>query len=204
MEFWSRKNSNMTKKRERIRSSFSTIGTSKKYSSNSLSSQNTLDSSGKKTNFLNRIQLFRQKMTGPALPEEIEMNVQPETRRVTFQNDPSLNVAVLKSRHKVVRLLIILLSCFAINVFPYQFQLIISKFGWFEEFQRTEGYKLFVIISLLLYYSHAGVNCLVYFLLSERFRQYICELFGFGKSQTKKTNQHLIVKPVNKMKRTVV
>ena len=79
----------------------------------------------------------------------------------------------LLARRRVVRLLIAVVLCFAVCVFPYHLQMLLHMWG---EVEANFSQMLVAPITFLIFYANSALNPILYAFLSDNFRKSLWEL----------------------------
>jgi hypothetical protein len=92
-------------------------------------------------------------------------------------------VESIRNKRKVTRLVIVLVVVFGICWLPYHIAWIwVNYFP--ETFQNTYSFYYFRVFSYVLSYANSAMNPVIYALLSENFRKYLCYSVRFELSRT--------------------
>ncbi len=102
-----------------------------------------------------------------------EMVLRPLSQRKLIPQTRLKRSISRRLRYRVLILMVSIVFVFAITTLPFQLHILFSKFDFFENAQSSRQYKLFVVFSIILYYSSAAVNSLIYTILSNQFRECI-------------------------------
>ncbi|XP_071807515.1 uncharacterized protein [Asterias amurensis] len=92
--------------------------------------------------------------------------------------------AVMAARRKVIRLLVVMVVCFAVCLFPLQFVFVLSLFGGFDD--RTVPGALLTAFTYLAYFMNSALNPFLYAFLSDNFRTRMRETLHCGSSRARR------------------
>lgn len=108
--------------------------------------------------------------------------------RQCFKKTPSKRKrnaeAVMAARRKVIRLLIVMVVCFAVCLFPLQFMFVMSFFSGFND--RTISGALVTAFTYLAYFMNSALNPFLYAFLSDNFRSRMRETLHCGSSRARR------------------
>ncbi|XP_022088769.1 probable G-protein coupled receptor No18 isoform X2 [Acanthaster planci] len=92
--------------------------------------------------------------------------------------------AVMHARRKVIRLLVVMVVCFAVCLFPLQLISVWSLFAIFSD--QSEGGALVTAFTYLAYFSNSAINPFLYAFLSDNFRSKMRETLLCISSRTRR------------------
>ncbi|XP_038057627.1 pyrokinin-1 receptor-like [Patiria miniata] len=92
--------------------------------------------------------------------------------------------AVIQARRKVIRLLVIMVVCFALCLFPLQLMFVWSIFAVFSD--QTVAGALITAFTYLAYFLNSAINPFLYAFLSDNFRSKMRETLHCGSSRARR------------------